>query len=397
MPAPDPAAGLAALEAAGLRRRRRVVEPGHRAGTLKVDGLELVDFSSNDYLGLARDSRLAEAMADSARRDGAGSGASHLVTGHRSAHHALEERLAAWCGREQALLFSTGYMANLGLASALVGSGDRVLEDRLNHASLLDAGLLSRARFARYAHADSAALERRLERPAGGRTLVLTDGVFSMDGDVAPLPGLAAACRRHDALLAVDDAHGLGVIGPTGRGSLEQHGLGQQDVPLLVGTLGKAFGSFGAFVAGPAPLIDWLIQRARTYLYTTALPPPVAATTLAALDLADQESWRRERCLALTQRFRAGALRAGLALTPSVTPIQPVIVGDATATLAASAALQERGFLVVAIRPPTVPLGSARLRVTLSAALDEADVDGLVAALAEVLPARQSEARHHAA
>jgi 8-amino-7-oxononanoate synthase len=272
-----------------------------------------------------------------------------------------------------------------------------VLEDRLNHASLLDAGLLSRARFARYAHADSGALERRLERPARGCTLVLTDGVFSMDGDVAPLPELATACRRHDALLVVDDAHGLGVIGATGRGSLECHRLGQQDVPLLVGTLGKAFGSFGAFVAGPEPLIDWLIQRARTYLYTTALPPPVAATTLAALDLAERETWRRERCLALTQRFRAGARRAGLALTPSVTPIQPVIVGDAMAALAASTALQDRGFLVVAIRPPTVAVGSARLRVTLSAALDESDVDGLVAALADVLPAGQSEASHHAA
>lgn len=397
MPAPDPAEGLAALEAAGLRRRRRVVEPGSRPARLRVDRRELVDFSSNDYLGLARDPRLAEAMAESARRDGTGSGASHLVTGHRAAHHALEERLAAWCGRERALLFSTGYMANLGLASALVGPGDRVLEDRLNHASLLDAGLLSRARFARYAHADCEALERRLARPASGRTLVLTDGVFSMDGDIAPLAGLAAACRRRGALLAVDDAHGLGVIGDSGRGSLECHQLTQQDVPLLVGTLGKAFGSFGAFVAGPAVLIDWLIQRARTYVYTTALPPPVAATTLTALDLVEREPWRRERCLALTQRFRAGAQRSGLALAPSVTPIQPVIVGEAGATLAASEALLARGFLVVAIRPPTVAVGSARLRVTLSAAQDEADVDGLVAALAEVLPPRQSEARHHAA
>jgi len=384
-PAADPGTALAALEAAGLTRRRRIVDAAAGRACERVEGREVVNFCSNDYLGLAREPRLAEAFARAASELGTGSGASHLVSGHHPAHHALEELLAEYSGRERALLFSTGYMANLGLASALVGRGDTVLEDRLNHASLLDAGLLSGARFSRFPHADVPALARRLERTAAGRRLVLTDGVFSMDGDLAPLPAIAQACSRHGALLAVDDAHGLGVLGRAGGGTLEHFGLGAAEVPLLVGTLGKAFGCFGAFVAGGRDWIELLLQRARTYIYTTALPPAVAVATRAAVEMAWAEPWRRERLHGLVQRFRTGAAAAGLPLSSSSTPIQPLLLGEPGRAVAASEALLDRGFLVAAIRPPTVPRGGSRLRVTLSAIHEEADVDRLVAALAEVL------------
>jgi len=384
-PGTDARTTLEALETAGLTRRRRVVEARAGGTRERVDGREVVNFCSNDYLGLARDPRLAEAFAAAAREFGTGSGASHLVSGHHPAHHALEEVLAEHTRRERALLFSTGYMANLGLACALAGRGDTVLEDRLNHASLLDAGLLSGARFSRFPHADVGALSRRLGRPGGGRKLVLTDGVFSMDGDIAPLPALAGACARHGALLAVDDAHGLGVLGATGGGTLEHFGLGSTEVPLLVGTLGKAFGCFGAFVAGDRDWIELLLQRARTYIYTTALPPAVAAATRAAVEVARAEPWRRERLDALVGRFRSRAGAAGLPLAESCTPIQPLLLGEPAAAVRASEALLERGFLVAAIRPPTVPQGTSRLRVTLSAIHEEADVDRLVEVLAEVL------------
>jgi 8-amino-7-oxononanoate synthase len=382
----DPSSSLAALRDAGLYRRRRVVERALPGARCVVDGRELVNFCSNDYLGLAQDPRVAQAMAAAAIEFGAGSGASHLVTGHHRAHHALEEELAAFTGRERALLFSTGYMANLGVAAALAGRGDTVLEDRLNHASLLDAGLLCGARFSRFPHGDADALERRLGTAGRGHRLVLTDGVFSMDGDLAPLPRYAAACRRHRAMLVVDDAHGLGVLGLNGGGTVEHFGLGAADVPLLVGTLGKAFGSFGAFVAGGSDLVDLLIQRARTYIYTTALPPAVAEATRAALGIVRAEPWRAARVLAHAARFRALAEQAGLPLAASSTPIQPVLLGTPQAATAASEALLERGLLVSAIRPPTVPEGGSRLRVTLSAAHAEADVERLVDALAEVLP-----------
>ncbi len=386
-PGTDPGSALAALEAAGLLRHRRVVGTAVGGHLEQVEGREVVNFCSNDYLGLAREPRLAERFARAARELGTGSGASHLVSGHHPAHHALEEVLADYTGRERALLFSTGYMANLGLACALAGRGDTVLEDRLNHASLLDAGLLSGARFTRFPHAGVAALSRRLER-APGRKLVLTDGVFSMDGDVAPLPAMSAACARHAALLAVDDAHGLGVLGPTGGGTLELLGLGPAEVPLLVGTLGKAFGCFGAFVAGERDTIELLLQRARTYIYTTALPPAMAVATRAAVEMARIESWRRERVHALVARSRSRATDAGLPLADSQTPIQPVLLGEPAAAVAASEALLERGFLVAAIRPPTVPRGSSRLRVTLSAAHDEDEVDRLVEAIVDSVAAR---------
>jgi 8-amino-7-oxononanoate synthase len=385
---PDPvAAALEALRSAGLYRRRRVVDGRADGARQVVDGREVLVFCSNDYLGLAQDPRIAAAFSRAASDWGVGSGASHLVTGHHREHHALEEDLAAFTGRPRALLFSTGYMANLGVACALAGRGDNVIEDRLNHASLLDAGLLSGARFSRFAHADAGALRRRLEACGSGGALVLTDGVFSMDGDLAPLPGMARACSQHQARLVVDDAHGLGVLGPSGRGTLEHFSMAPGEVAVLVGTFGKAFGTFGAFAAGDEDLVELLIQRARSYIYTTALPPAVAAATRAALSIAQAEGWRRERTLAHAARFRRLALQAGLPLAESMTPIQPVLLGRPEAATAASEALLQRGFLVAAIRPPTVPPGTSRLRVTFSAAHTEQDVERLVDALAEVLGA----------
>jgi 8-amino-7-oxononanoate synthase len=371
-----------------LYRRRRVVQewPQDADGVVAiVEGSRRTVFCSNDYLGLAHHPRVIAALRDAAARYGVGSGASHLVTGHCIEHHALEEELAAFTGRERALLFSTGYMANIGVASALVGRADQVLEDRLNHASLLDAGLLSGARFSRYAHCDTAALEARLTELESGSALVMTDGVFSMDGDIAPLAALAQVTQAKRAWLMVDDAHGIGVLGGGGRGTLEHFGLDARRVPILMGTLGKAFGTFGAFVAGAEELIEYLIQRARTHIYTTALPPGIAGATRMALRLMDEESWRRERLHSNIARFRSLAQGAGIELADSQTPIQPIELGSAERALAVSGALWERGFWVTAIRPPTVPEGTARLRITLSAAHRDEQIDRLVEALAEAL------------
>ena len=384
---------LAALQQQQLRRTRRTVQGyADEAGTTQPrwGQAPLVNFCGNDYLGLARDPRLTAALTAAAAHWGVGSGASHLVTGHTHEHQQLEEELAAFTGRESALLFSTGYMANVGVVSALCGRGERVLQDRLNHASLIDGARLSGGRLLRYRHNDVADAARLLApaeaaTEAGSAVLVATDGVFSMDGDVAPVSGLAALAQQHQAWLLVDDAHGLGVLGAHGGGVLELAGLGAQQVPLLVGTLGKALGTFGAFVAGERDLIDYILQRARSYIYTTALPPAVAAATRAALTLVREEPWRRDRLQGLIARFRAAAVREGLALGDSETPIQPVLLGDAARALAASLALQQAGYWVAAIRAPTVPAGTERLRITLSAAHDEAQVDGLVAALAGAL------------
>jgi 8-amino-7-oxononanoate synthase len=379
------ARALAGPGAAGLRRERRLIDGWPDAGDgtrVRVDGRELRVFCSNDYLGLAHHPALAAATAAEAARSGSGSGAAHLVSGHSRAHHALEEQLADWLGRERALLFSTGYMANIGVHVAFAGRGELVLGDRLNHASLIDGAQLSGARLLRYAHADAVAAARMLE----GRsdcTLIATDGLFSMDGDLAPLPELARLAAAQRAWLLVDDAHGLGVLGATGRGTVEAQGLDADDVPLLVGTLGKAFGCFGAFVAGGRAAIELLLQRARSYIYTTALPPGTAAAASAALALVQGEGWRRERLRALAARLRAGAAQLGLPLQPVDGPIQPLLVGDAARAMQLSAALLARGYWVGAIRPPTVPAGTARLRITLSAAHDEAAVDGLLAALGE--------------
>jgi len=375
-------AGLTELAAMDRLRTRRAVEARSAGGVrMRVEGAELLAFCSNDYLGLASHPRVVEAFIDAAREWGVGSGASHLVSGHCREHHALEEELAEFALRPRALLFSTGYMANLAVVTALLGQGDRVFEDRLNHASLLDAGLASGARFARYPHTDVDALGIRLERAGAGRTMVVTDGVFSMDGDIAPLRELAAACRKNGAWLFVDDAHGLGVLGDTGRGSLEAAGLGTDDVPILMGTLGKALGTSGAFVAGSGELVETLLQQARTYIYTTALPPAMAAAARAALHVAQQEPWRRQQVLAHVAHFRREATGLGLQLLDSCTPIQPVVLGSEAAAVAASDALRAQGLWVPAIRPPTVPAGTSRLRITFSSAHETADVDRLLEAL----------------
>ena len=387
-------AALAQLEAAQLRRARVTV--GQRAPTGRTltleDGRELIDFSSNDYLGFARHPALARALAESAAQAGAGSGASHLITGHGAEHARLEEELAAFTRRERALLFSTGYMANLAVITALAGRGERVLLDRLCHASLIDGARLSGATLVRYAHAAVDEAARLASADPEHTVLLATDGVFSMDGDLAPLPELSRCARTHGLWLVVDDAHGLGVIGANGGGVLEHFGLGSDAVPVLVGTLGKAFGSFGAFVAGSAAVIELLIQRARTYRYTTALPEPVAAATRAALALIRQESGRRERLAALVTRFRAAAHAAGVPLGSSTTPIQPVLLGSPAAALAAQRHLAAAGYWVVAIRPPTVPAGSARLRITLSATHTEAQIDALAGKLGALLARGAREA-----
>lgn len=376
------AARLAERRAQHLYRRRREVQSAQQPA-LNVDGKPLLGFCSNDYLGLANHPTLKEAFTQAARRYGVGSGASHLVCGHSHEHHALEQALADYTGRERALLFSTGYMANLGTIAALVESGDTVLQDKLNHASLLDGGLASGAKFSRYLHNDVAQLAKKLAA-ASGEKLVVTDGVFSMDGDLAPLDQIAAVCAQHDAWLMVDDAHGFGVLGATGAGSAEHFGLSSEQLPVYMATLGKAIGSFGAFVAGSETLIENLIQFARPYIYTTALPPAVAAASRAALALARNEPERRQHLNQLITHFRAGAASLGLDLMDSCTAIQPIRVGDADAALRWSQALEQQGIWVGAIRPPTVPAGSSRLRITLTAAHTAQQVDQLLDALAHV-------------
>ena len=380
----DLATRLTERHAAHLYRQRPLLD-SPQGPLVRVDGRELLAFCSNDYLGLANHPQVIEAWRAGAQRWGVGGGASHLVIGHSTPHHELEEALAAFTGRPRALLFSTGYMANLGAVTALLGQGDTVLEDRLNHASLLDAGLLSGARFSRYLHNDAHSLAGRLAK-ANGNTLVVTDGVFSMDGDLADLPALCAEAKKRDAWVMVDDAHGFGPLGATGGGIVEHFGLGQEDVQVLVGTLGKAFGTAGAFVAGSEELIDTLVQFARPYIYTTSQPPALACATLKSLELLRSEHWRREHLATLIQRFRAGAEAIGLSLVDSPTPIQPIMVGDSDRALRLSQMLRERGLLVTAIRPPTVPAGSARLRVTLSAAHSLAQLELLLEALAECWP-----------
>ncbi|MDF0729785.1 8-amino-7-oxononanoate synthase [Pseudomonas entomophila] len=377
----DLAARLAERRAADLYRQRPLLETP-QGPQVVVDGQPLLAFCSNDYLGLANHPEVIAAWRTGAEHWGVGGGASHLVIGHSAPHHAVEEAIAELTGRPRALLFSTGYMANLGAITALVGQGDTVLQDRLNHASLLDGGLLSGARFNRYLHNDPASLASRLEK-ATGDTLVVTDGVFSMDGDLADLPALAAAARPHGAWLMVDDAHGFGTLGANGGGIVEHFGLGVDQVPVLIGTLGKACGTAGAFVAGSEDLIEALVQFARPYIYTTSQPPALACATLKSLDLLRRESWRREHLNALIRQFREGARQIGLALMDSPTAIQPILIGDSARALQLSRLLRERGLLVTAIRPPTVPAGSARLRVTLSAAHSAAQVQLLLNALAE--------------
>lgn len=366
--------------AAGTRRVRHAVtrRDGPRC---EVDGQWLVNWSSNDYLGLSQQFQVVDALQDAASREGAGGIASHLVSGHHAAHEALERELAEWLQAPRALLFGSGYLANLAVMQALLGEEDLCVQDRLNHASLIDAARLAGCRLRRYPHADAEGAMRQLRSVPAGAAMLASDGVFSMDGDVAPLRELAIAARLQRALLYVDDAHGVGVSGPEGRGSVAAARLSVTDVPLQLATLGKALGGHGAVVAGDDALVEHLLQTARPYIYTTALPPAQAAASLAAVRLARREHWRREKLAALVGHFKVRAAKAGLPLLPSDTPIQPLLCGDNARALAMAAALRQAGCWVVAIRPPTVAEGRARLRITLTAAHDHAQVDALVEAL----------------
>lgn len=365
---------LADLETQGLLRRRRVLD-GVQGARVRVDGRSYLSFSSNDYLGLAGHPAIAQAAREASGLAGVGAGAAHLLTGHHRLHHELEERLAVYAGMPAALLFSTGYMANLGVVQALLDRHGEVFEDKLNHASLVDAALLSRARLTRYPHLDLATLDRQLAASSAQTKLIATDTVFSMDGDVAPLRELLELARRHEAWLYLDDAHGFGVLEPR---------LSPDPRLIYLATLGKAAGVAGAFVAGSQALIEWLVNKARTYIYTTAQPPLLAAAVAASLELIAKESWRRERLQELIRRLQSGVAGLPWQLLPSQTPIQPLLAGEAPAALALAEGLRERGILIPAIRPPTVPAGSARLRISLSAAHEPADVDELLAALQEL-------------
>lgn len=378
----DIPASLQARQKQQLYRQRRIVE-SPQARIIMVNGNELLNLCSNDYLGLANDERVRQAFISGVNTWGAGSGASHLVCGHTRAHHYLEEQLAEFTARPRALMFSSGYAANLGAINALVSAGDAVFEDKLNHASLLDGGLLSRAKFKRFRHKDCNHLNDQLAQMSAsdGRKLIVTDGVFSMDGDLCDIDALCQIGADHKAWLMVDDAHGFGVLGDEGRGVVNPTIHSSDDVQVLVGTLGKAFGTQGAFVAGSEELIETLIQNARTFIYTTALPAAVAVATTESLKIVRTEHWRREKLQTLIAQFREGALALGLDLLPSTTPIQPVLMRSEADALQIAQQLEGQGILVTAIRPPTVPAGTSRLRITLTANHTEADVSQLLHAL----------------
>jgi 8-amino-7-oxononanoate synthase len=366
-----------------LRRVRTITEI---AGTaVVIDGRRLRNFANNDYLGLAQHPALVEAMIAAAKCNGVGASAAHLLGGHRDEHAQLEAELASWTGRERALLFSTGYMANLGVMQSLLDPRAVCVQDKLNHACLIDGARLAGARMKRYRHNDVDSARRQLLSDPGSAVLLASDGVFSMDGDIAPLAELAALCREQQATLMIDDAHGLGVLGDDGAGSVAEAGLGEQEVPVLMATLGKAIGVAGAFVAGSAALIDGLLQFARTQIYTTAMPPALAAATRVGVRIARDESWRREKLQRLIAQFRDGAAERGIVLAPSRTPIQPVLIGDSDASMRISARLEDAGLFVPAIRPPSVPDNGARLRVTLSAAHEESDLEHLLDSLSAAI------------
>ena len=369
-------------KASGLYRQRETLESAQ--GTLiSIDGKEYLSFCSNDYLGLASDPELIAALQQGADNWGVGSGAAHLITGHSKVHEELEQALASHVGHSAALLFSTGYMANLALLTALCQKGDSIFEDRLNHASLVDGGLFSSATMKRYQHNDMQQLASLLASNEG-RKFIVTDGVFSMDGDIAPLPDIMDLANQHQATVIVDDAHGLGVLGEHGAGICELYNLQQDDAPIIMGTLGKAVGVFGAFVAGSKILIDYLVQTARPYIYTTATPPALAAATLCSIEKIRKEQWRRDKLEELIQQFREACNALELELMPSQTPIQALVLHEEQRALAWSDALKARGILVKAIRPPTVPKGTARLRITFSATHSKEDVTRLVKALGEL-------------
>jgi len=384
---------LLALQQHSLYRQRKITD-GPQQVHLISNGKPVLNFCSNDYLGLANHPDIARELKKGIDDYGVGSGAAHLVSGHSRAHHELEEALAEYTGRSRALLFSTGYMANLGIVNALMDKGDIVFQDKLNHASLIDAALLASAfsgsQLKRYPHNDLNSLARQLDKyalsPEKPRKLVMSDAVFSMDGDLAAVAEMSSLCQKHDAWFMLDDAHGFGVLGANGAGIAEEYSLDQEQLPIYMATLGKAMGVFGAFVAGSDALIETLIQKARSFIYTTAMPPALAQATLMSLKISRAESWRREKLKYLIAQFRSGAEQLGLSLMDSQTAIQPVLVGDNETALRISQTLEQQGILVTAIRPPTVPKGTARLRVTLCAEHDEKDVDKLLSALEKVWP-----------
>ena len=375
---------LAAKAANHLYRSRKTVESPQSVEPV-VDGKKVLSFCSNDYLGLANHPEVIKGFKQAADKYGVGSGSAHLVSGHSVEHHLLEEELAEFMGTERALLFSTGYMANLGVVSALCDRQSEIYEDKLNHASLLDAALLSRARRIRFPHIDMDNLGQRLtDSNTTNNKFIITDGVFSMDGDLAPLDALVKLAKENNATLMVDDAHGIGVLGEKGKGIVEHFGLDSKQVPIIVGTLGKAFGTAGAFVAGSEDLIETLIQQARSYIFTTAMPAAVAAATRKSLQLLEKETWRREKLQSLISQFRKGAEELGLDLMESMTAIQPVIIGSSEKALVLSEKLLEKNILISAIRPPTVPEGTARLRITFSASHTEEHVHRLLTVLDEI-------------
>lgn len=376
---------LADKQAAGRYRRVRT-RLGEQGVNVILDGKAMRSFCSNDYLGLASHPAIKKAFIDAVNKEGVGSGAAHLLSGHSRYHQQLEEALAEFTGQQRVLLYSSGYQANLGVIDGLLSRGDRVIQDKLNHASLLDGGRLSEAKQTRYLHCDMSALERRLATPEHDqRSLVVTDGVFSMDGDIVPLPAVLALAEKHQAGVLIDDAHGMGVLGAHGKGCIEHWHIPPDKAPIVMGTFGKAFGTAGAFIAADEAVIETLIQQSRTYIYTTAQPAAIAAATLASLVLIEAEHWRRTHLQALIEQFRQGAHELGLRLMNSVTAIQPVVIGNVEQTVQAGLALEGKGFLVGVIRPPTVREGSSRLRVTLSAAHTEQDITQLLNALETVL------------
>jgi 8-amino-7-oxononanoate synthase len=377
------AAALAARDAASTRRVRRRIE-SREGAHVRIDGRELVNFCSNDYLGLSQHLEVVSALQEASAHHGVGSSASALVCGYHDEHAALESEFASWMGYERALYFGSGYLANLAAMQSLLGPGDLCVQDKLNHACLLDGARLSFCDLKRYPHRDAEAALRQLMSEPAAAAVLASDGVFSMDGDLAPLRDLALLARAQDALLYVDDAHGIGVIGPEGRGSISVANLGAREVPLLVLPLGKAFGGQGAIVLGSNALIGHIAETARPYLFTTAPPAAMAAAMRVSLRVARSESWRRAKLISLVMRLRRLTLNEGLPLLESYSPIQPLIVRDNARALAVSAALEDEGFLVGAIRPPTVADDQARLRITLSALHTEADVDALAAALIRV-------------
>lgn len=374
---------LAARKSEHLYRTRKLLASAQSIEPI-IDGKKVLSFCSNDYLGLANHPDVINSFKDAADKYGVGSGSAHLVSGHSVEHHLLEEELAKFMGTERALLFSTGYMANLGVISALCDRHSEIFEDKLNHASLLDAALLSRAKRFRFPHLDTKTLQQRLSDSDASNKFIISDGVFSMDGDMAPLDELQSLAKENNVTLMIDDAHGIGVLGKKGRGLVEFFNIDNKDLPVLVGTLGKAFGTAGAFVAGSEAVIETLIQKSRSYIFTTAMPAAVAAATRKSLQLLEKEHWRREQLQRLISQFRRGATELGLTLMDSMTAIQPIIIGSSEKTVELSEKLIAKNILISAIRPPTVAEGTARLRVTFSATHTEDHVNKLLTVLDEI-------------